>query len=435
MTELRTLIESAYNTAKQGYYKDALEEFRFILKSESESRDALYGAAACAFRLAQNDLAEDYAARLLKKSPQDAQTLALRERILASGFASEEEKSKTLVQRMLEEDEDPFGVGTDKKVSEVIPEWTPLDVRVPNFWDLLDYGKTLQPGRLKILSVYGEAARLYRSGFKRLVWAGWVSLLVQLGILFVLVSIFSGLLVWVAGGGPLKLAVFQTPSLLRRFLLIPLALRSYSILLSVEEELGTLRRGSTSVCGKVPLHPRLFPLVVLPDDLSLVAHAGQGRRFPTLVGGFSSAEECERRHRSRVLALPTPGLPQNVVSSSRHFRRRNATSGRGFQSLLPDPETEFTDPPLYCASNPPFSPRRIAPRDRVSVSLPGPSGRLRPTRSVEGRRRLGSIRSAPAPFPNFPFAPDLTSPASSLTILSPPNGGFPSGYERPDPKP
>jgi len=49
MAQLRTLLDSAYNTAKQGYYKDALDEFRLILNHDPEQKEALYGAAACAF--------------------------------------------------------------------------------------------------------------------------------------------------------------------------------------------------------------------------------------------------------------------------------------------------------------------------------------------------------------------------------------------------
>jgi len=194
MTQLRTLIDSAYNTAKQGYYKDALDEFRLILNHDPEQREALYGAAACAFRLGQNDLAEDLVSRLLKKFPKDFQALTLRERIAASGFVDAEEKSEDIIQRLRDQTEDPFGVGSDKKLTEIIPEWRTLDVRQPTFWNLLDYGKDLNWGRLRIFSAYAEAARLYWAGFKHLVLAGWVALLVLLLFVGIVFAALAGLL-------------------------------------------------------------------------------------------------------------------------------------------------------------------------------------------------------------------------------------------------
>ena len=44
MTQLRTLIDSAYNTAKQGFYEDALDEFRLVLNHDPVQKEALYGA-------------------------------------------------------------------------------------------------------------------------------------------------------------------------------------------------------------------------------------------------------------------------------------------------------------------------------------------------------------------------------------------------------
>jgi hypothetical protein len=203
MTQLRTLIASAYHTAKQGYYHDALDEFRLILNHDPGQKEALYGAAACAFRLNRTDLAEDFIDRLLENFPNDAQALELRERIDASGFAQAEEKSKDIVQRLREQTEDPFGVGADKKLTEVIPEWRTLDVRPPSFMDLMEYGKTVRPGELRIFAAYGEAWRLYRSNFKRLVWAGWFSLFVQIGFLACALSLFSGWLVSLETRGPI----------------------------------------------------------------------------------------------------------------------------------------------------------------------------------------------------------------------------------------
>lgn len=194
MSELRTLIDSAYNTAKLGYYKDALEEFLLILNHDPSQKDSLYGAAACAFRLNQTDLAEDFIDRLLKRFPNDPQALELRQRIDATGFAQADEKSKDIIQRLREQTEDPFGVGSDKKLTDVIPEWRTLDVSPPNFWTLIASGKKSRPGRLRILAAYSEAGRLYRAGGKRLIAAGWVALLALLVFIGFTVAAMAGLI-------------------------------------------------------------------------------------------------------------------------------------------------------------------------------------------------------------------------------------------------
>ena len=196
MSELRTLVKAAFETAKRGYYRDALDEFRLILSHDPSHLDALYGAAACAYRLERYEDADGFIERLLRLSPGNQRALFLKKQITSAEFSEllEADSDGPLVED--EPVEDPFGVEDGNGTHDVIEEWQPLDVHVPTAIDLIADGKIEEVGKLRIFSAYRNAWRLYRRDFRSLVVAGWVALFTKTALLTFFLSVIAGVTVY-----------------------------------------------------------------------------------------------------------------------------------------------------------------------------------------------------------------------------------------------
>jgi tetratricopeptide (TPR) repeat protein len=192
MSQLRTLVVAAFETAKRGYYRDALDEFRLILSHNPKHPDALYGAAACAYRLERYGEADGFVDDLLRLSPGDKRALTLKKQIVAGEFSETLERDPDAPLLDDEPVEDPFGVGGGNREHQVIEEWQSLDVRIPTTSDLIEEGKIDEVGRLRIFAAYRSAWQIYRREFRSLVVAGWIALFAKTAVLTFFLSAIAG---------------------------------------------------------------------------------------------------------------------------------------------------------------------------------------------------------------------------------------------------
>jgi len=199
MSELRTLVNSAYETAKKGYYRDALDEFELILAHSPDNARALYGASACAYRLGLHPEADRFVDRLLRKDPGNKQAQSLKKKIVSGDFAESVEPTRPDPLTDETPVEDPFGLGSDPKSLEVIEEWQTIDVHEPTASELIRDGKVERTGKLRILGAYRKAWREYRLHFKTLVLAGWLALFIKVGIATFFVTVLAGVVRQLSG--------------------------------------------------------------------------------------------------------------------------------------------------------------------------------------------------------------------------------------------
>lgn len=192
MSELKTLVTAAYETARRGYYRDALDEFRLILSHDPKHPDALYGAAACAYRLERFGEADGYVDDLLRIDPGNRRAQTLKKQIVSGDFSESLEADPDAPLLDDEPVEDPFGVGGDNKEHEVIEEWQTIDVHTPTTSELIGAGKVEDVGELRILTAYRNAWRTYRQEFRSLVIASWIALFTKIAVMTFFLSTIAG---------------------------------------------------------------------------------------------------------------------------------------------------------------------------------------------------------------------------------------------------
>jgi hypothetical protein len=190
MSDLRTLILSAYETARQGYYRDALDEFRLILEHDRKNVEALYGAAACSFRLGEYEACLALVDRALRLHPRHSGALRLKEEARMKRLAEASAPTRVEAFHQPAAEPDAFGTGVTEARNEVIPEWAPVLFEKPSFSDMIREGEKIAPGRFRIWSVYRVAWRTYKSRFASLYLAGLISLLAEVGVVSILLAIW-----------------------------------------------------------------------------------------------------------------------------------------------------------------------------------------------------------------------------------------------------
>ncbi len=198
MSDLRTLVSSAYETARRGYYRDALEEFHLILEHNPRDTDALYGASACLLRLERVEEAARVVEELLRVAPGNTAACQLEEEIRREQLLLASRPSRQEPFLLPHEQEDPFGTGGAERSREIIPEWAPPIPHQPSFADRVRAGEKLEPGPLRVGAVWRTAWRVYRGSFRKLYLSGLIALVVQMGV----ISLFLSWVIPLAGGYP-----------------------------------------------------------------------------------------------------------------------------------------------------------------------------------------------------------------------------------------
>lgn len=198
MSDLRTLVSSAYETARRGYYRDALEEFHLILEHNPGNPDALYGASACLLRLERLEEAARVLETLLRIAPVNAAARQLEEEIRREQLALASLPSREEPFLLPGEEEDPFGTGAAERSREIIPEWAPPMPARPTFAERVRAGENLDPGVLRLGAVWRTARSVYRGSFRKLYLSGLIALVAQVGV----ISLFLSWVIPLAGSSP-----------------------------------------------------------------------------------------------------------------------------------------------------------------------------------------------------------------------------------------
>ena len=175
MSKLLTLVNSAYETAKRGDHRRALEEFELILSHDPNHPDALYGAAACSYRLGKHEQALGLLDRLLWRQPGNPAARQLKARVQGEAMLKSSQSSERHSQLAEARPQSPFSL-EDRLKEDVIEAWNALDVRIPSAGARFREGKIEQTRVLNSERAFSEAWRFYRANFKRLVLAGWLAL-------------------------------------------------------------------------------------------------------------------------------------------------------------------------------------------------------------------------------------------------------------------
>ena len=181
MDSLNTLLKSAYASAKKGDYQAAFEEFKIVLSHNPHHVGALFGAAACQYRMSNPALALEFLDRLLKVHPTHPEGVKLYREIQEGGLSSPGVGVAGKTPFAPESDfVDPFGTGLDRqnRSVEIIPEWKSPGRDAPGTLELFREGRTTCLGSLRIGRAYLDAWRFYRANFRKVYLATWVCLLV-----------------------------------------------------------------------------------------------------------------------------------------------------------------------------------------------------------------------------------------------------------------
>jgi tetratricopeptide (TPR) repeat protein len=182
MSDLRTLLSSAYDSAKQGYYRDALADFRAILEHNNRNVDALYGAAACSFRLEQSGECLAYLDRILRLQPGHPGAKRLLEEARRKEIELAIEPTREEPFHYPELPHDAFGTGAGDGEIKEVSGWVMEFPEPPTFPGLVKSGEDIRTGQLRIGLAYRLAWGTYRSQRRRLYFAGLLSLLIQVGV-------------------------------------------------------------------------------------------------------------------------------------------------------------------------------------------------------------------------------------------------------------
>ena len=181
MSQLQSLIDGAYVTARKGYYRDALDEFNLILTHSPKCMDALFGAAGCHYRLSQYPEAMETVERVIRLDPKNAKAKELREQISRTEMVEASGPTRVEPFHLPEAVHDPFGTHKKKSTREVIPEWQMLNPKEETFGSHVRDGKDWQSDRLKIFEAVRIAWTTQRNQFGRFYGSVWI-LILLLGI-------------------------------------------------------------------------------------------------------------------------------------------------------------------------------------------------------------------------------------------------------------
>lgn len=267
MTQLRSLLGSAYETARRGYYSDARDEFDFILKHDPRSVEALYGMAACSYRLKEFGRSIDELERLLRIDPKHSEARALRDTVKRDELAEATSGHKTDVFHFPTLPREAFGEGDSKAV---IPEWLPVGPKDVTLRELQDAEGTRLFGKLSIRKTFRTARKVYRRWRGSLYLASVLALVVQAGVLSFLLRFLVPYLLLAKSEFNVLLAALSTLVLL---LILPInSFHAFQVL--VEGTAQTSKRQSMILLERWPKMASAFFYANIPFLLMLIFWRG-----------------------------------------------------------------------------------------------------------------------------------------------------------------
>jgi hypothetical protein len=204
MSELRSLVQGAYEMARRGYYSDALDQFRLILSHDPKHSEALYGAAASAYRLDLFSEAAQHINLLVRLQPKNLRAQELRDKIHAAELGGAPEEAEETWEEERIPVELRFGVLPNERLVGAVEGWNTLDVRVPGAEELFLQGKWENTGDLLPFRALRRAFNTARS----LYWRYWGALLMGLMVWAVTLAFLTTSLISLYSFWPFLFKVF-----------------------------------------------------------------------------------------------------------------------------------------------------------------------------------------------------------------------------------
>ncbi len=191
MDPLKSLLNSAFASAREGAYPAALDTFKIVLSHNPHHAGALFGAAGCHYRMSNKDAALEFLQRLLKVNPSHPEGLKLLREIRTGEIGPKVGPADEDILNPEMGFIDPFGTGLDKqnREIEIIPEWQAPGRDIPGIGEAFREGMSTCQSKFQIGKVYRDAWRFSRENFRTLYFASLFSL-------FVWVSVWAPFIYW-----------------------------------------------------------------------------------------------------------------------------------------------------------------------------------------------------------------------------------------------